>query len=155
MSKCIDCFYYNKVGGVHKCYVNNNVLSQTTFEDDKPCACFSAKISPQKKRKGKNTADKKGKSTEDKVEEITSAMCSLLHYKNKNYGDIALNSVKVFSAIKPESSICIRLDDKLARVRNGEKGSFKKNDLCDLIGYLTLLCIEEGVTAEDIEKMKD
>lgn len=97
----------------------------------------------------------KHQSTADKIAGITSAMCSLLQYKNKNYGDSALNGVKVFSAIKPESSICIRLDDKLARVRNGEKGTFKKNDLCDVIGYMVLLCIEEGITAEDIEKMKD
>lgn len=92
--------------------------------------------------------------TKDKIAEITNAMTDLLQYKNKNYGDSALNGVKVFSKANPTSSICIRLDDKLSRIANSTEG-LRTNDVCDVFGYITLLLIEMGVSAEDIAKLKD
>lgn len=86
--------------------------------------------------------------TQDKIKELYTALMEMQLEKNRNYGDAALSPMKVFTMVKPESSICVRLDDKLNRVRNADV--LRKNDLCDLVGYLILLLIEEGATKEDI-----
>jgi hypothetical protein len=61
--------------------------------------------------------------------------------KNKRYGDSALTPTKVFSRLSSANSIEIRLDDKISRILNS--GLFKKNDICDLLGYLSLYCISK------------
>lgn len=91
--------------------------------------------------------------TQDRIIEVSSAMQSLLLIKNKRYGDAAINPTKTFSKLDGADSIRVRLDDKLNRVRNSEETRY--NDICDLIGYLTLLLIAEGVTKEDIEALID
>lgn len=53
------------------------------------------------------------------------------------------------------NSILIRLDDKLGRVMSNTEDKPRVNDVCDIIGYCTLLLISMGVTAEDIAKFKD
>lgn len=141
MSKCAECLFYSKVNNRRYCNAICETIPKNDFETDNYCAYFK----PLKKVEEKNTAEK--------IEDITKAMSSLLQYKNKNYGDSALNGVKIFSKACPTSSICIRLDDKLARISNSDQ--LRTNDVCDVIGYLVLLAIEMGVTAEDIEKLKD
>ena len=64
---------------------------------------------------------------------------SLLEYKNKKYGNAALEPLNIFQG---KCKVGQRLDDKLARVKNSE--GLKKNDIADLIGYLTLVCVENG-----------
>jgi hypothetical protein len=82
----------------------------------------------------------------DRANEIDRVLCSLsdlIKEKNKRYGDSALSPVGIFAAnIKSGDAIRIRLDDKLARIRNS--GQLRKNDVSDLMGYLTLLCMSEG-----------
>ena len=58
--------------------------------------------------------------------------------KNKRYGDSALKPAMIFSKLDAENSICIRLDDKLNRVKNSS--ALRKNDIADIMGYLLLLC---------------
>lgn len=77
-------------------------------------------------------------STQWKIEQITSSLRKLLLYKNNKYGDAALSPLKIFSKLDAESSIAVRLDDKLSRVANAKE--LRKNDIADLLGYLTLLC---------------
>ena len=91
--------------------------------------------------------------TEDSISEICMAMNDLLHYKNDKYGDAALKPKKIFSKLDSADSICVRLDDKLSRVMNCSE--LRTNDICDIIGYLTLLLIAKGVKKEDIERFKD
>lgn len=79
---------------------------------------------------------------------ITSSICSLLEYKNQKYGNSALEPLKVFSG---KSEVGTRLDDKLARIKNSDV--LKKNDVADMIGYLTLICAEKGW--DDFEEFKD
>jgi len=64
--------------------------------------------------------------------------------KNRRYGNSALDPPRVFSTARAGDGIRIRLDDKLARVKNS--GQLRKNDVADLMGYLGLLCISEGWT---------
>ena len=92
------------------------------------------------------------------IAEIVDATKDLLLYKNKMYGDSALNPVGVFTkhiktAPENTASILVRLDDKLGSVSNAE--ALRGNDVSDIIGYCTLLLVSMGVTKEDIAKFKD
>tara|TARA_R100000664_G_scaffold8713_1_gene14375 strand:+ start:509 stop:865 length:357 start_codon:yes stop_codon:yes gene_type:complete len=69
------------------------------------------------------------------VEEIT----KLLKQKNKDYGDSALNPLNVFSKLDAVDSLCCRLDDKIARIRNKGINDKTEDTVDDLIGYLLLL----------------
>lgn len=94
-------------------------------------------------------------STQERIKEITEAMEDLLLYKNQKYGDSAINPKKIFYKGDSTNSILIRLDDKLGRVMSNTEEKPRVNDVCDIIGYCTLLLISMGVTKEDIEKFKD
>lgn len=93
--------------------------------------------------------------TQQKIHEIMGAMKDLLLYKNQKYGDSAINPKKVFYKGDSTNSILIRLDDKIGRVMSNTEEKPRVNDVCDIIGYCTLLLISMGVTAEDIAKFKD
>lgn len=93
--------------------------------------------------------------TQRKIREVIEAMKDLLLYKNRKYGDSAINPKKVFYKGDSTNSILIRLDDKLGRVMSNTEDKPRVNDVCDIIGYCTLLLISMGVTAEDIAKFKD
>ena len=111
---------------------------------------------------GMNLADLMSKSpwgdlppTQQKIHEIMGAMKDLLLYKNQKYGDSAINPKKIFYKGDSTNSILIRLDDKIGRVMSNTEEKPRVNDVCDIIGYCTLLLISMGVTAEDIAKFKD
>lgn len=70
---------------------------------------------------------------------ILKSINRLLDYKNEKYGNSALEPLNIFSEF---GSIGQRLDDKLARVKNCDE--LRKNDICDIIGYLVLLCKDKG-----------
>lgn len=93
--------------------------------------------------------------TQRKIHEIIGAMKDLLLYKNQKYGDSAINPKKIFYKGDSTNSILIRLDDKIGRVMSNTDEKPRVNDVCDIIGYCTLLLISMGVTAEDIAKFKD
>lgn len=93
--------------------------------------------------------------TQQKIHEIMAAMKDLLLYKNQKYGDSAINPKKIFYKGDSTNSILIRLDDKIGRVMSNTEEKPRINDVCDIIGYCTLLLISMGVTAEDIAKFKD
>ena len=54
--------------------------------------------------------------TQTKIRIIMDSMKDLLLYKNKKYGDSAINPKKIFYKGDSTNSILIRLDDKLGRV---------------------------------------
>jgi len=80
----------------------------------------------------------------EEITEVFDGIRDLVLQKNKRYGDSALTPIHIFSGSDAEASILVRLDDKLSRIKNCEE--FRQNDFCDLIGYLSLLCVEEGWT---------
>lgn len=92
--------------------------------------------------------------TRGRLCEVTDAMQELLLYKNEKYGNSALEPLGLFHKGEAQNSICVRLDDKLSRIKNSEEG-LRVNDVCDVIGYLFLLLVSMGVTKADIEKLKD
>jgi len=59
--------------------------------------------------------------------------------KNKRYGNAALEPIGVFYKGDAANSICIRIDDKLSRIKNSS--TLRKNDLYDLLGYCLLYLV--------------
>jgi len=82
------------------------------------------------------------KTSAEKITEVYKSMNMVSLEKNRRYGDSALNGAKIFSKLDATPSICIRLDDKLSRVKNSE--TLRKNDISDIMGYLVLLSVSEG-----------
>ena len=88
---------------------------------------------------------------QEKIKEVLMGMTDLIHYKNTMYGNSALEPIGIFAKVDASTSIRIRLDDKLQRIKNNTE--LRKNDVSDLIGYLTLLCVENDWT--DFSEFKD
>jgi len=65
----------------------------------------------------------------------------MLISKNKAYGSSALEPLNIFSKGKPSDSLCARIDDKLARIKNVGISDKTEDTVFDLIGYLILLMI--------------
>ena len=83
-------------------------------------------------------------------EEIRTTLDSMKKFlleKNERYGNSALYPISVFTSfIKTDNqalhNMLVRLDDKLKRIENADE--LRKNDVADIIGYLILLCINQG-----------
>lgn len=97
--------------------------------------------------KSNNDNNEEPSDTQMKIHYVCDSIEKVLQTKNKKYGNSALKPLGIFSRNDSESSICIRIDDKLGRVRNS--AHLRKNDVFDLIGYLTLLCVQKGWTNFD------
>lgn len=85
--------------------------------------------------------EEKGCPTEKESDfmQIARGLAGLLEYKNKQYGNSALNPINVFAG---KSKVGYRADDKISRIQNSEV--LRKNDVTDLMGYLILICKENG-----------
>lgn len=85
------------------------------------------------------------KSTHDEPQDkndfkdITDSIAKLLEYKNKQYGNSALEPLEIFGGKCTYGS---RVDEKLARVQNSEE--LRKNDIVDILGGLILICREKN-----------
>lgn len=64
---------------------------------------------------------------------------TMLHQKNKAYGNSALEPLRVFSRGDEAEGLRVRIDDKLSRIARGSDAG--EDTLMDLIGYLVLLRI--------------
>ena len=85
----------------------------------------------------------------DKIELTLSSLKKLLIEKNRRYGNAALSPLGVFNKQSSIEGILIRLDDKLQRVKNSP--TLRKNDIADIMGYLTLLCVDrEWINFDDL-----
>jgi hypothetical protein len=93
--------------------------------------------------------------TQQKIIDVLDGMKNLLLYKNRKYGDSAINPKKVFYKGDSTNSILIRLDDKIGRVMSNPDDKPRVNDVADIIGYCTLLLISMNVTSEDLKKFMD
>ena len=66
-------------------------------------------------------------------------IANMLAEKNRNYGDSALNPVRIMSQADPVEQIRVRIDDKLSRIKRGKSAG--EDVVLDLIGYFILLRI--------------
>jgi hypothetical protein len=81
------------------------------------------------------------------IEKVCSSLAKFLAVKNERYGNSATEPLRVFSKSGAGNSVCVRIDDKLSRIRNGTE--LRKNDVVDLAGYLVLLMADRGWTCFD------
>ena len=93
--------------------------------------------------------------SKEKIIEIMDSIKDLLLYKNEKYGDSALSPNNIFYKGDSTNSILIRLDDKIGRIKNNPDSLPRINDVCDIIGYCTLLLVNMGISSEDIAHLKD
>lgn len=70
---------------------------------------------------------------------ILDSVKSMLREKNIAYGDSALNPIRLFSRADAIAALCVRIDDKLSRIRKTGIGEDAEDTIQDLIGYLVLL----------------
>lgn len=79
-------------------------------------------------------------STQDVIREVCDEVRDFLLEKNLQYGDSAINPVRIFSKADPIEQLLVRIDDKLSRIEKGDDRLEKDDDvLDDLIGYFLLL----------------
>jgi hypothetical protein len=74
------------------------------------------------------------------VQECTE-LAELLCEKNSDYGNSALEPIRVFSKDDPVEQLYVRIDDKLSRIQNRGVNGSGEDTLQDLMGYLVLLRI--------------
>lgn len=67
------------------------------------------------------------------------ALKALLLEKNRKYGNSALEPRRIFSKASAIEQICVRIDDKLSRIANGNGFLGDEDTTQDLLGYLILL----------------
>ena len=79
--------------------------------------------------------------TIEEVKYILDSIYKMLEEKNKAYGDSALNPIRLFSKAGAATSLCVRIDDKLSRIKNRGINDDTEDSLMDLMGYLVLLKI--------------
>ena len=79
----------------------------------------------------------------------------LLLQKNMQYGDSALNPIRVLSKAGPIEQILVRIDDKLNRIKQGNILGDDEDVVMDLIGYFVLLkiALERDVRASYNESL--
>lgn len=85
--------------------------------------------------------------TQEKIDELFKNFSEFLKEKNKRYGDSALSPNKIFCKSDANITLTSRIDEKLNRILNSEE--LRKNDCIDLLGYLSLLCIQKDWTSFD------
>ena len=81
------------------------------------------------------------KSREYQIKRYTKKVQEMLISKNKAYGSSALEPLNIFSKGRPSDSLCARIDDKLARIKNVGISDKTEDTIFDLVGYLILLMI--------------
>lgn len=84
---------------------------------------------------------------QNKISDLCDALRIFLLEKNKRYGNSALEMLEEIK-YTPTDGIKIRLTDKLKRVINSEE--IRPNDITDIVGYIILLLIANGVDRKDI-----
>lgn len=78
------------------------------------------------------------------IVQCMNSMREFLLEKNRRYGDSALHPKRMFSKATTDEQILVRLDDKISRIQNSDE--LRKNDIADMLGYLTLLCVSKRWT---------
>lgn len=81
--------------------------------------------------------------TQINIAKVCDEIKQLLLSKNHQYGDSALDPVRIFSQASPVEQLLVRIDDKLSRLSRGQISATDHetvgDTVDDLIGYLVLL----------------
>ena len=77
-----------------------------------------------------------------KISKTMTEITTFLLDKNQQYGDSALQPIRIFSTADKTEQIKVRIDDKLNRLMQGNASLESDEDVVkDLIGYLVLLLV--------------
>jgi hypothetical protein len=88
--------------------------------------------------------------TQAQISLICDDIKELLLYKNRKYGNSALEPIRVFSKADDVEQILVRIDDKLNRIQQGAGLIGDDEDvITDLIGYLVLLKLSMNKRADN------
>ena len=71
-----------------------------------------------------------------------------LQQKNIQYGNSALQPLRIFSKASPDEQLNVRIDDKLSRIRNNEFDN--EDSILDLLGYLILKRIRNRICRQSL-----
>ena len=78
--------------------------------------------------------------TKELIDEVCEEIKQLLHRKNDQYGDSAINPIRIFSKAPTDEQIKVRIDDKLSRLVRGNDALESDEEIInDLIGYFIML----------------
>ena len=93
--------------------------------------------------------------THTDIARVCDRIKQLLLQKNMQYGDSALNPIRVLSKSGPIEQILVRIDDKLNRIKQGNILGDDEDVVMDLIGYFVLLkiALERDVRASYNESL--
>jgi len=84
---------------------------------------------------------------QERVQQEIAAVCDevkeLLLAKNREYGNSALEPVRIFSKADSVEQIKVRIDDKLSRLSTAGEKTITEDTEMDLIGYLVLLKVAQ------------
>ena len=129
-------------------YFGEEACHKTTITYDKFMELFGRKEENFKKLVEVVNEELTEEYNNSQFKQIANSLADLLEYKNKMYGNSALEPLNIFNN---KCKAGQRLDDKLARIKNSNE--LRKNDICDLIGYLILTCKENNWT--NFDEFKD
>lgn len=74
------------------------------------------------------------------IGEVCDEFKDFLIAKNEQYGDSAIDPVRIFSNADPQEQLKVRMDDKLSRLMRGDDSLEPDEDIIkDLLGYWILL----------------
>ena len=79
----------------------------------------------------------------DEILDTMGFITDLLITKNAKYGNSAIEPVYIFSGdhLSPLDQIFVQIDNKLARIKRGDKSLEDEDVLLDLVGYLVLALV--------------
>ena len=83
--------------------------------------------------------------TEATICNVCEDVADFLIEKNRQYGDSAINPVRVFSGASDIEQINVRMDDKLSRIRTS-KPEDQEDARLDLVGYLILDMVKKRLS---------
>lgn len=89
------------------------------------------------------------RSAAEMIVEECDALKALLLEKNSNYGNSALDPVRIMSKASPVEQILVRIDDKLSRLARGRAAG--EDVERDIPGYFILLRIARRLEAKASE----
>lgn len=84
--------------------------------------------------------------TQAAIAEVCDELKQKLLAKNIQYGDSALNPVRIFSKASVKEQLLVRIDDKVSRLARGDDSLEPDEEIIgDLAGYLILLLVHERI----------
>ena len=117
-----------------------NAEAQAALEEARERLLVLRKPEEEKVAVVERLATRSSEDTQKVIAEVCDELRDFLLEKNAQYGDSAINPVRIFSRASAEEQLHVRIDDKLSRLARGDDRLESDADVVDdLIGYLILL----------------